>query len=575
MTREPGTILARCGVPSLLARWRGHRALRHRVGDRGAAGGPGLLWGCEDARTDARFALVRAAILPGEPVIVHGSRVESQRACRLSCAHDARLKICVESQASLTLNGTTSPRLPGGRGRRARAPHVRRHPASRPGRRGDSRRARRRPRHAPAEHHRSVDRPAADSQRRPVPSGSSSTARSTTTASCGPSSKLPATSSTRRATPRRSSTPTSSGARARSGACAGCSASRCGTARAARCCWRATAPGSSRCTTRSAAAGCTSGPRSSRSSPPAPSIASSIPRRSTTTCRFSIRRAIARSSRACASCRPGTSCRWRDGRSDVVKYWEIGAAETVSRQRGRRRDGAARCPGRRRAVAHGQRRAARRVPLRRRRLEPRRRADGARRPAGRSRRSRSASTSRSSTSSSTRGRVARHFGTEHHEFVVRPDGLSILDRLVDHFDEPFADSSAIPTWYVSEIARRHVTVVLSGDGGDELFGGYDRYLPHPRVAQFDRWALPGARADGRRARGRCCRTARAERTSCGTSRATDSGRYLDSVAFFQPDEKARAVFGRRARARSRRWSAEDGAGPPVRAVRGAAARTAG
>ena len=90
-------------------------------------------------------------------------------------------------------------------------------------------------------------------------------------------------------------------------------------------------------------------------------------------------------------------------------------------------------------------------------------------------------------------RVAQHFGTDHHEFVVRPDGLSILDRLIGHFDEPFADSSAIPTWYVSEMARRHVTVVLSGDGGDELFGGYDRYLPHPRVAQFDRLPLPGKR----------------------------------------------------------------------------------
>ena len=90
-------------------------------------------------------------------------------------------------------------------------------------------------------------------------------------------------------------------------------------------------------------------------------------------------------------------------------------------------------------------------------------------------------------------RVAEHFGTDHHEFVVRPDGLSILDRLIAHFDEPFADSSAIPTWYVSEIARRHVTVVLSGDGGDELFGGYDRYLPHPRVAQFDSLPLPGKR----------------------------------------------------------------------------------
>src|SRR5690606_22964202 len=85
--------------------------------------------------------------------------------------------------------------------------------------------------------------------------------------------------------------------------------------------------------------------------------------------------------------------------------------------------------------------------------------------------------------------VARLFDPEHHEFVVRPDGLAILDGLIEHFDEPFADSSAIPTWYVSEMARRHVTVVLSGDGGDELFGGYDRYLPHPRVLRFDRRPL--------------------------------------------------------------------------------------
>ena len=82
-------------------------------------------------------------------------------------------------------------------------------------------------------------------------------------------------------------------------------------------------------------------------------------------------------------------------------------------------------------------------------------------------------------------RVARHFATDHHELVVRPDALSVVDGLVEHFDEPFGDSSAIPTWYVFQMARRHVTVVLSGDGGDELFGGYDRYLPHPRVAAFD------------------------------------------------------------------------------------------
>jgi len=132
--------------------------------------------------------------------------------------------------------------------------------------------------------------------------------------------------------------------------------------------------------------------------------------------------------------------------------------------------------------------------------------------------------------------VAAHFGTDHHEFVVRPDGLAILDRLIEHFDEPFADSSAIPTWYVSEIARRHVTVVLSGDGGDELFGGYDRYLPHPRVAQFDSLPLPGKRLVAGLVWPCMPHGARGKNFLRHVSRS-DDGRYLDSIAFFQPDEK--------------------------------------
>ena len=138
--------------------------------------------------------------------------------------------------------------------------------------------------------------------------------------------------------------------------------------------------------------------------------------------------------------------------------------------------------------------------------------------------------------------VARHFGTDHHEFVVRPDGLAILDDLIAHFDEPFADSSAIPTWYVSEIARRHVTVVLSGDGGDELFGGYDRYLPHPRVAQFDRLPIPGKRAAAALAWPLLPHGITGKNFLRHVARDA-AGRYLDSVGFFHADERAALYTG--------------------------------
>src|SRR5437764_1049439 len=94
--------------------------------------------------------------------------------------------------------------------------------------------------------------------------------------------------------------------------------------------------------------------------------------------------------------------------------------------------------------------------------------------------------------------VATRFGTEHHELIVRPDAAALLPKLVHHFGEPFADSTAIPTWYVSQLARQHVKVVLCGEGGDEILAGYETYRARRFAALYGRlprpiggWLVPG------------------------------------------------------------------------------------
>jgi len=88
-------------------------------------------------------------------------------------------------------------------------------------------------------------------------------------------------------------------------------------------------------------------------------------------------------------------------------------------------------------------------------------------------------------------RVARHLGTEHHAALVAPDAAALLETLLHHHDEPFGDSSALPTYLVAREARRHVTVAVGGDGGDETFAGYDRF----RAALLaERIPLPARRA---------------------------------------------------------------------------------
>lgn len=87
-------------------------------------------------------------------------------------------------------------------------------------------------------------------------------------------------------------------------------------------------------------------------------------------------------------------------------------------------------------------------------------------------------------------RVAEHVGAEYHEFIVKPDALEVLPTLVEHYGEPYADSSAIPTYYVSRETRQHVTVALNGDGGDESFAGYERYAAMQIAEMYHRIPKP-------------------------------------------------------------------------------------
>jgi asparagine synthase (glutamine-hydrolysing) len=86
--------------------------------------------------------------------------------------------------------------------------------------------------------------------------------------------------------------------------------------------------------------------------------------------------------------------------------------------------------------------------------------------------------------------VSELFGTEHEELHVRPDAIAIAPRIARHHGEPFADSSAIPSFYLAELTRRHVTVALNGDGGDESFAGYTRYAANVLAARFERVPAP-------------------------------------------------------------------------------------
>ena len=140
--------------------------------------------------------------------------------------------------------------------------------------------------------------------------------------------------------------------------------------------------------------------------------------------------------------------------------------------------------------------------------------------------------------------VAELYETDHHELRVEPKAMEILPRLVWHYGEPFADSSAIPSFYLAELTRQHVTVALNGDGGDENFAGYNRYVERGVAARIARFPAPARYGVALTARliGPNSRTAgfRSRLDRLGrTAVMTDYERYAMSVAYFTERERER------------------------------------
>ncbi len=136
--------------------------------------------------------------------------------------------------------------------------------------------------------------------------------------------------------------------------------------------------------------------------------------------------------------------------------------------------------------------------------------------------------------------VAQKFGTEHHELILEPDVVSSVEILSHSLEEPFGDASALPTYYVSCLARQHVTVALSGDAGDEIFAGYDRY----RVCLQDRalpWIPEGMRRVYRNHLHQLVPRSTPGRSLSYSIALPWQERYLEDISF-QPVQRQMAIF---------------------------------
>lgn len=143
--------------------------------------------------------------------------------------------------------------------------------------------------------------------------------------------------------------------------------------------------------------------------------------------------------------------------------------------------------------------------------------------------------------------VAQKFDTDHHELIVEPNVLETVETLTGSLEEPFGDSSMLPTYYVSQMARQHVTVALSGDGGDEIFAGYDRYSIHLRRQIFERVPSWARRFYREKVYPRLPVDMRGKKFSYNVSLPWRE-RYLDSVSFLPAFERDTPLLSREFRA---------------------------